>query len=511
MASVPLFGVGTTGKSPNVSAQRRINMYAEAFGNGQDDKSPLVFYPRPGLVPALVGAAAPYSPGPPRELIVWKFPSSMSFASSYTGDEIFFAALDRCFGKCLNGTTFDWSLSLPGFYGVGGILTGAGRFRSATSGDSVLSVDGVSAYVTGDTGGGYNAFTNIGDSSAGTAYTPTFPFGATSVCFIAGRYVVNDPRYVGRFWWSELLPNYYQANSWPGLNYATAESVPDALSAVVENAGELLLFGSKSLEFWQPTGGDDVFARVGATNVDWGCLAPDTIRRTSAGLMFLGFNTSGKRQVCALSGYSVQVVSTPDVESSIDADPNITDNANYALTFTVAGHSFYVLNLTNTSWAYNITTGEWSEWQTEGSRWAGQCCATYLGTLYVSDYRQPKLYTLDQNAFTDNGQPIVKEIQTRHVAVDLERITVDHVALDAQAGVGLSTGQGSDPQVMLQYSKDGGHTWSSEMWETLGALGEYGKRVVWNRLGRARDWVFRFRITDSVKVVLIGAAMRIRK
>jgi len=74
-----------------------------------------------------------------------------------------------------------------------------------------------------------------------------------------------------------------------------------------------------------------------------------------------------------------------------------------------------------------------------------------------------------------------------------------------EAGVGLLTGQGSDPQVMMQYSKDGGNTWSNEVWESFGQIGEYGVRATFGPFGRARDWVFRFRVTDPVKTVFIGA------
>ena len=72
-------------------------------------------------------------------------------------------------------------------------------------------------------------------------------------------------------------------------------------------------------------------------------------------------------------------------------------------------------------------------------------------------------------------------------------------------GVGLQSGQGSDPQVMLQHSDDGGHTWSSERWTNIGRIGSYKSRSSWRFLGRARERVYRVRITDPIKVVLIGA------
>jgi hypothetical protein len=78
------------------------------------------------------------------------------------------------------------------------------------------------------------------------------------------------------------------------------------------------------------------------------------------------------------------------------------------------------------------------------------------------------------------------------------------IILDADAGVGLITGQGSDPQVMMRYSPDGGHTWSSELSTTLGAIGEFNTKPSWNNLGDSRNMVFEFACSDPVAFNLIG-------
>jgi len=76
---------------------------------------------------------------------------------------------------------------------------------------------------------------------------------------------------------------------------------------------------------------------------------------------------------------------------------------------------------------------------------------------------------------------------------------------NSRPGVGLSVGQGDNPQIMMQVSKDGGHTYGVERWTTMGAIGAYKARANWHRLGLARDWVFKLRITDPVKTVIISA------
>jgi hypothetical protein len=81
-----------------------------------------------------------------------------------------------------------------------------------------------------------------------------------------------------------------------------------------------------------------------------------------------------------------------------------------------------------------------------------------------------------------------------------------------EVGVGLDgavSTQGHNPQAMLQYSDDGGHSWSDEKWVSFGKIGKRLKRAIWRRLGQSRDRVFRVTITDPVKIAIIGAEMDI--
>ena len=93
-----------------------------------------------------------------------------------------------------------------------------------------------------------------------------------------------------------------------------------------------------------------------------------------------------------------------------------------------------------------------------------------------------------------------------HVASgNLRWVFFPGLQVDIESGVGASTGQGSDPQMFLRVSKDGGHTWSTERWAGMGAMGQYRYRARWLRLGRARDWVFEIAQTDPVKTVWLQA------
>jgi hypothetical protein len=71
---------------------------------------------------------------------------------------------------------------------------------------------------------------------------------------------------------------------------------------------------------------------------------------------------------------------------------------------------------------------------------------------------------------------------------------------------------GYNPEVMLRWSDDGGHTWSNEHWSSVGKIGAYGHRTFWRRLGmtmKLRDRVYELSGTDPVKTSIMGSELLI--
>ena len=95
------------------------------------------------------------------------------------------------------------------------------------------------------------------------------------------------------------------------------------------------------------------------------------------------------------------------------------------------------------------------------------------------------------------------------LSADPAPLFVHEIHLDIEAGVGTTSGQGVAPVVMLSWSEDDGRTWSSDMEASLGAIGQYRRRARFLRLGRSYNRSWRFRITDPVKVAVLGAQARI--
>ena len=74
-----------------------------------------------------------------------------------------------------------------------------------------------------------------------------------------------------------------------------------------------------------------------------------------------------------------------------------------------------------------------------------------------------------------------------------------------EPGVGLVSGQGSDPVVMARWSKDGGYTWGSERQLKIGQLGVYSKQAYMNLCGWGPRMVPEITMTDPVKRIILGA------
>ena len=62
----------------------------------------------------------------------------------------------------------------------------------------------------------------------------------------------------------------------------------------------------------------------------------------------------------------------------------------------------------------------------------------------------------------------------------------------------------NDDVFELSYSKDGGHTFSNLVQRNAGEGGDWAKRVIWRRLGQARNWIFRITTKTPKRPVLKG-------
>lgn len=134
---------------------------------------------------------------------------------------------------------------------------------------------------------------------------------------------------------------------------------------------------------------------------------------------------------------------------------------------------------------------------------------TYASGTYkkhlVGDRALGKIYQLSMDNLDDAGDAIRRIRRAPHVSNEHKFMVHRSLTIDMETGVGTQTGQGADPKGMLRFSDDGGRTWSNEIQGSLGKVGKTLTRVKFNRLGRSRDRIYEWAISDPVKVTLVDA------
>lgn len=375
---------------------------------------------------------------------------------------------------------------------VGALDVPTGPVSMATNGLELLIADGTFGYLlTLETG----AFAKIVDDN--------FP-GAASVAFVDGYFAVLKPD--SEQW---FLSGLYDGTTWDGLTWATAQGKPDKLVSLTVSHREVWLFGEESTEVWYDTGAAPPafpFDRISGAFIELGCAARSSVVAMDNTVIWL----TDQGQVVRAAGYAPQIISTRPMEYLLSQYARWDDA--FAFTYTQGGHTYFVLTFptADVTWVFDAATGGWHRRKSWGmGRWRAQCYARFNGMHLVG--AGGKLYRLDESAYTEDGETIERIRVTPPIAVDGKRLFMSSLQVDFEPGVGTMTGQGQDPQAMLDWSDDGGRTWSNVYTASIGKIGEYRARVIWRRLGSFRTRTLRVRVTDPVKVVITGAWAEITK
>lgn len=339
-----------------------------------------------------------------------------------------------------------------------------------------------------------------------------FP-GAVTVGYLDGYFIFQEPN-SQRFWTSELL----DGTQIDPLSFASAEGMPDNLVSLFVDHREVWLFGTQSVEVWYDAGLEGFpLARIqGAVN-EFGCAATFSVAKMDNSLFWLGADQRGHGIVFRANGYAGQRISTHAVEYAIQSYDVISDAI--AFTYQQDGHSFYVLTFPSAqaTWVYDAATNAWHERAGFANgqfiRHRANCQMFYSEEVVVGDFQNGNIYAYDLDQFSDGDFPQKWLRSWRALPTNqnnLKRTAQHSLQIDMQTGVGLNVGQGSDPQVMLRWSDDGGHTWSNEHWMSIGKIGAYGTRAIRRRLGmtlKLRDRVYEASGTDPVKIAIVGAEL----
>lgn len=309
----------------------------------------------------------------------------------------------------------------------------------------------------------------------------------------------------GTYTWANLNSTTIDA-----LNFASAEGAPDPIIRTIADHRELWLFGTSTIEVAVVTSDPDLpFTRT--SFIEQGILAPHSACKEDNSVFWLGRNESGQGVVFVAEGYIPRRISTFAIEQAIGgyANPELAT----AYTYQQDGHHFYVLNFAEATWVYDINTQVWHQRAYRDpdtgllERHRGESHAFFANQHFVGDYEDGRLYVLDLNTFTDDGDEIYQERTWHQMDAENRWITFHRGELVADMGLGLDGSPQSDwadPQAWLSWSNDGGRTWSNEHARSLGRIGEFNHRAIWRRMGKARTRYFRLRKTAATRTAWRG-------
>ncbi len=372
---------------------------------------------------------------------------------------------------------------------------------------SISSVEGrvsmaecVGTISIGD-GSGFYSFDPVADTIAPITDAPIGRY-----CIPFDQRVFYHERDSGRVYYSELN----DPTNIPALNFFTAENRPDDLETIIATEDKIWLLGSGTTEAFYDSGDtDNPFQRIPGSVTANGCLSGDTAVRTDNAVIFVGQNDDGDRQVFRIQGFNHVIISTFAVEAFTKAATGLT-----AYSYQENGHTFYVLNADEGTWAFDIGEQEWAEraWLNPAKsleRERAEIHAFCYGIHFVSDYANGNLYRQSTDYKSHAGDPFLRRRIFRGPYKDGRGIVIDELFIDMKTGVGLDgAGQGTDPKAMLRYSVDGGVAWSSELEADLGPIGDRTALVRFRSLGLGHDWAFELGVSDPVDVVIRGAQAR---
>ena len=342
-------------------------------------------------------------------------------------------------------------------------------------------------------------------------------FSGASIVDIVDNYFVYNRPSTQQWAASNLLsPITY------GLSYASKFTGPDNLVSLVCDHGQVYLLGEQTSEVWADQGTFPfAFQRIPGSSSQHGLAAANSIARLGNSFAYVAKNNRGQAEIVIMNGYFPQRISTHAVENTL-VNQSISDAIAY--TYQLEGHECYVVTFPSLdiTWVYDITTQLWHKWlwtdsQNNYHRHRSNCSAFFQNVVLVGDWQNGQIYQLDPNNYTDNSDSIRRLRRCPHLTTDLQRQYFDELQIQFQPGVGLegitdpplnAETIGANPQAMLRWSSDGGSTWSNEHWSGIGKVGRYKNRIIWRRLGWARDRIYEVVVTDPINAVIVSANLK---
>jgi hypothetical protein len=460
----PIFGIGNHARSAFLSTVDRVNAVVELTEGG---RQPFAVVGLPGLV-----TITDFSPNPARGIFVKPGTATFYIAA---GSEVFRVTPGETIKILDLGTT-------------------EGLVWMDENGVDLFINDGLNAYL-------YRFETAV----VTQILSVDFPAGARGGTYLQGRFFVFT---TSRIYASGLL----NGSTWSGLDFFEPTSSPDGILAIARQSDNLMIIGTKSVEWWsaQPTPipGALGFQPSASANTEIGGLSETGFTNVGEAFLLVGV-AGGTPSLWLLNGYRFEPIGTEGLTIPLST---LANKAAVCTGYAVAGHPLLQITIQDSdptqamTWIYDVTSQRWSRRQSAGKPYyRGLYAVDSLGSVYITDAFTGKLYRMQEGLHTEDGETLPFIVTSQHLLNGGDSVTIHEITIDLKNGVGNPVPPGDDPHAILSVSKDGGRTWPIERHITMGKAGEYLAHAKETQFGCAHDWAIRLTISEPVPREVAGA------
>ncbi len=402
------------------------------------------------------------------------------------------------------------------FQGMLFAVSGATFYQITASGTATIlgTVQSDNNPISWAAGPNQIVFTSGGGLYVWNFTTSVFSQVPTSTLFLATgviQVLYLDGFYVALFTNSDAfqISNPDDATTWPLINVGEVSVYSDNVVGMIAAYRQIGFYGPKRSAFYYDAGTPLVpILPASGAFIEQGCAAPFSLCFMDNSIFWLGQDERGAGIMWRANGYTPQRVSTFATEYAWSKYSTIADAIAY--TYQEEGHTFLVLYFpkANATWVYDAATQLWHR----RGFWSGgfytadrsRCHAYAFGMHLVGDTQTGNIYQQSIAIGNDFGNPIVRTRISPTITTELDRMYHHRVQLDCEVGLGPDMTDGAGhieaQQVTMSFSTNCGKSWSNEQSRSLGKVGEYNKRVYWDRLGQSRQRTYKFKTTAALRI-----------
>ena len=293
------------------------------------------------------------------------------------------------------------------------------------------------------------------------------------------------------------------------FDFSTAEADPDAIIGLAPYRGQLYALGSETIQPFRDIGrSPSPYAPVTGVVIDVGVSSPKSVQLYAGAFAFVGAGTNETPAVWSVSGAQKQKLSTTAIDNVLSGLSDSALASIYSWVYSEDGAFFYAITLPSTTFVYDVSNGRWHErisiQDTNETKYRVSCMVQAYGRIIVGDIQDGRIGELSRDVYLEYSRLMRRFVTSQPFDNSGDPIQVASIETVIESGVGLAndievevgetalgvpikgTG-GSDPQITLSRSDDGGATFYGHRSRSMGKIGKRNQRAIWYREGRTPD------------------------